>query len=209
MTFNDYIQIIGDGRNWPHFEVVFGTGAADWQRKRTAERLKEVRDLRNDVFHFKRRLLPEDIDTLQTQRRWLQMKVTAFEAKRQEEGAAKTSAEEPTFEDYHRLLTRRRVPRGQRQLYKALYDAGDAGLTHAELVEAMNRRDTRAIRGVLGALGRRANETPGYGQREKPGSGMAISWEELDDGQWRLRLLPEMRTALEVLDPDWLHKMAL
>jgi CBS domain-containing protein len=83
MTFNDYVQIIGDGRNWPHFEVAFGAG--DWLRKRTAKRLKEVRELRNDVFHFKRRLLPEDIETLAKCREWLQMKTRAFEAKRREE----------------------------------------------------------------------------------------------------------------------------
>jgi CBS domain-containing protein len=80
MTFNDYVQIIGDGRNWPHFEVAFGAG--DWLRKRTAKRLKEVRDIRNDVFHFKRRLLPVDIETLTKRREWLQMKTRAFEAKR-------------------------------------------------------------------------------------------------------------------------------
>lgn len=83
MTFNDYVQIIGDGRNWPHFEVAFGAG--EWQRKITAKRLKEVRDLRNDVFHFKRRLLKEDIEALTERREWLQMKTRAFEAKRQEE----------------------------------------------------------------------------------------------------------------------------
>ena len=81
MTFNDYVQIIGDGRNWPHFEIAFGAG--DWLRKRTAKRLKEVRDIRNDVFHFKRRLLPEDIERLMKRREWLQMKTRAFEARRQ------------------------------------------------------------------------------------------------------------------------------
>lgn len=207
MTFNDYVQIIGDGRNWPHFEAVFGAGAGDWQRKRTAERLKEVRDLRNDVFHFKRRLLPDDIQTLTEHRAWLQMKIRAFEAKKPEEIPFVTDIEGPTPEDYHRLLTRRRVPLGQRQLYQALYDAGDAGLTHAELAKVTGRRDTSAIRSILGGLGRRVNNTAGYGQKQKPGSGMALSWEELDDGQWRLRLLPGMRTALEVLDPEWLHEM--
>jgi hypothetical protein len=205
MTFNDYVQIIGHGRNWPHFEAAFGKGG--WLRKKTEERLKEVRDLRNDVFHFKRRLEAEDIETLTKHREWLQMKTRAFEAKRHHEATVATDVGGPTPEDYQRLLTRRRVPRGQRQLYKALYDAGDAGLTHAELIEVMGRRDILDLRGVLGALGRRVNQTPGFGQREKPGSGMALSWEELADGQWRLRLLPEMRAALEALDPDWLHKM--
>lgn len=205
MTFNDYVQIIGHGRNWPRFEAAFGKGG--WLRKKTEERLKEVRDLRNDIFHFKRRLETEDIETLTKHREWLHRRTRVIEALSQPEASVGEGGKRPTPEDYQRLLTRRRVPRGQRQLYKALYDAGDAGLTHAELAEVMGRRDVLAIRGVLGALGKRVNQTPGFGQREQPGSGMALSWEELVDGQWRLRLLPAMRTALETLDPDWLHKM--
>ena len=162
-----------------------------------------MRDLRNDVFHFRRKLLPEDTERLTEQREWLRMKITAFEATKRDKATVGTEVEGPTPEDYHRLLTRRPVPLGQRQLYKALYDAGETGLTHAELVEAMRRRDTRDLGGVLGALGRRINATPGYGKKERPGGYMALSWELLDDGQWRLRLLPEMRTALEALNPDW------
>jgi CBS domain-containing protein len=82
MTLNDYVQIIGDGRNWAHFSVVFGKG--EWQRKTTTERLKEIRDLRNDVFHFKRKLTSEDYETLATRREWLQMKTRAFEARKAE-----------------------------------------------------------------------------------------------------------------------------
>jgi hypothetical protein len=82
MTLNDYVQIIGDGRNWPHFEIVFGKG--DWQRKTTAERLKEVNDLRNDAFHFRRPFLPSDYERLATQREWLQVKTRAFEARKYE-----------------------------------------------------------------------------------------------------------------------------
>jgi len=206
MTFNDYVQILGDGRNWPHFEVAFGKG--DWQRKMTTVRLKEARDLRNDVFHFKRKLVPDDIERLTAHREWLQMKIRAFEARKRKPHTVSEEPDKPTPEDFHRLLTRIPVPRGQRQLYKALYDAGDAGLTHDELVKVMGRRDRRDLSGVLGSIGRRVNGTPGYGQRERPAGYMVLSWERLDDGQWRLRLLPEMRAALEALNPDWLHKMA-
>jgi CBS domain-containing protein len=94
MTFNDSVQIIGDGRNWPHFEIVFGKG--EWQRKRTVERLKAVRDLRNDVFHFKRKLLPEDIGQLTRHRDWLQTKTRAFEAKKQEEAQVRIGVDERT-----------------------------------------------------------------------------------------------------------------
>ena len=58
------------------------------------------------------------------------MKIRAFEAQVHEEATRTDDAGGPTPEDYRRLLTRSRVPRGQRQLFKALYDAGDTGLTH-------------------------------------------------------------------------------
>jgi len=80
MTFSDYVQIIGDGRNWPQFSIVFGKG--EWQRKITAEKLRAVRDLRNDVFHLKRKLTPEDYKRLTAHREWLQMKIRAFEARK-------------------------------------------------------------------------------------------------------------------------------
>lgn len=70
MNFNDYAQIIGDGRNWPKFEAIFG-GGGDWQRKRTRAKLEEIRDLRNDIFHFKRELTRRDHETLLSHRNWL------------------------------------------------------------------------------------------------------------------------------------------
>ena len=82
MTFNDYVQIVGDGRNWPLFETAFGKG--EWLRKQTVARLKEVRDLRNDAFHFRRQLEEEDNKTLVKHRDWLEMKSRSFEGRRQE-----------------------------------------------------------------------------------------------------------------------------
>jgi serine/threonine protein kinase len=84
---------------------------------------------------------------------------------------------------------------------------GDEGLTHDELVEAMGRRDLQDLSGVLGALGRRISGVPGYGEARRPGVEMVISRETPADGQRRLRLVPEMRKALEELDPGWLHEM--
>ncbi|MFC2031432.1 DUF4268 domain-containing protein [Chloroflexota bacterium] len=85
MTFNDYVQIIGDGRNWPHFTTVFGSG--DWQRKTTTARLKEVGALRNDVFHFRRDITARDRDLLGRRRKWLRMKARAFEARKAEKAS--------------------------------------------------------------------------------------------------------------------------
>jgi hypothetical protein len=71
----------------------------------------------------------------------------------------------------------------------------------------MGRRDRQDPSGVLGALGRHISGVPGYGQGKRPGVEMVIAYEQLPDGQQRLRLVPEMRKALEELDPAWLHEM--
>ena len=89
MTFDDYVQVITHGDNWPLFSEGFGEG--EWQRKNTADRLKQVRDLRNVIFHFRRRLTGEDHQLLNEARQWLQTKTRAFEAKRGS-GAARSEA---------------------------------------------------------------------------------------------------------------------
>lgn len=81
MSFNDYIQIIGDGRTWPRFRKAFGEAAGDWQRKRTRVKLERIRDLRNDVFHFRRRLDPTDRADLVDWRTWLLQKARIYEAR--------------------------------------------------------------------------------------------------------------------------------
>jgi CBS domain-containing protein len=205
MTFSDYVQIIAHGLNWELFADVFGQGEA--QRKRTHSRLTEVRDLRNEVFHFRRQLTDRDRRRLSAHASWLQMKVRAFEAKQHLPVVPVETAEGPTREDFRRLLTRIPVARGQKQVYKALYDAGERGMSQDELVEAIGRRDRHDLAGILGALGNRVNGTPGYGQRVKPAMGMVVTWEQMPDGQWRYWLRPRMREALEKLDPNWLHDM--
>lgn len=82
MTFSDYVQIIGDGRNWPRFEAAFGSGG--WLRRQTVVRLSEVRELRNDTFHFRRRLDEYDYATLMQHRDWLEMKARSFEGQKRE-----------------------------------------------------------------------------------------------------------------------------
>jgi hypothetical protein len=66
MTFNDYVLLIGHGKNWERFDRVF---QAD--RSLTHARLRQVRDLRNDVFHHRRALGPRDHDTLAASRDWM------------------------------------------------------------------------------------------------------------------------------------------
>lgn len=75
MTFNDYVQVIGDGRNWERFVATMGGS-----RERTRAKLEEIRDLRNDVFHFKRTITPDDQSSLRRHRDWILMRSRAVEA---------------------------------------------------------------------------------------------------------------------------------
>jgi len=78
MTVSDYAQVIGDGRCYPYFEKVFGAG--ELQRKRTRLRLEEIRELRNDAFHFRRDLNTHDLETLLEYRDWLKNIAIVYDA---------------------------------------------------------------------------------------------------------------------------------
>ena len=80
MTFDNYRSLISNGNNWPHFEAIFGG-----VRTRTSAKLKEIGDLRNDLFHFKREILVQDHQTLARHRDWLLNKVKQAEARRRSE----------------------------------------------------------------------------------------------------------------------------
>ena len=96
-------------------------------------------------------------------------------------------------EKIRKMISRRGVSQGQLQLYRILFEAGDSGISWAELVSKMAR--TRAqMAGVLGALGMRINRTEGLDD------GQGIShildlWE--DNGEWFYRMKPELREAIE------------
>jgi CBS domain-containing protein len=79
MTFNDYIQIIGDGRRWSHFEPIFGGN-----RARTRAKLEQLRDLRNVIFHFRRKISVDEHQTLAANRDWMLLKMRAAEARLEE-----------------------------------------------------------------------------------------------------------------------------
>ena len=76
MVFNDYVSIIGDGRNWPRFEGAFGG-----ERRRTRAKLDEIRELRNVVFHFKRALGANDQRDLRTYREWVLLRCRVVDAR--------------------------------------------------------------------------------------------------------------------------------
>jgi predicted transcriptional regulator len=79
MNFGDYIQIIGHENRWTHFDGVFGS-----TRIKTAAKLNQLRELRNTVFHFRRKLSVEEYESLAGGRDWLLMKARVAEAHREE-----------------------------------------------------------------------------------------------------------------------------
>ncbi len=94
-----------------------------------------------------------------------------------------------------RVLTRIPVPNGQRALFKALYEAGDSGLTPDQLCQVMGRKRSE-LTGVLGALGNRVERTPGK-PRDR-GIGILLFLEIAQrDGQWRYWLQPAFRALLQ------------
>lgn len=82
MTFDNYVQIISNNGNWRYFEAFFSSG--DVSRKQTTRKLQQLRDWRNVVFHFKRRLESWELNTLGEHRAWLQRRMRAFDARRNE-----------------------------------------------------------------------------------------------------------------------------
>jgi CBS domain-containing protein len=79
MTFNDYIQIVGDGRRWSHFASFFGGN-----RPRTRAKLEQLRDLRNVIFHFRREITVEEHQNLVAHRDWMLRNARAAEARFEE-----------------------------------------------------------------------------------------------------------------------------
>lgn len=95
----------------------------------------------------------------------------------------------------HRVLTRLPLPEGPRLLIRALWDAGEAGLSFAELATAASRTK-RQLAGVTGALGKRITGTEGVAAAH-PGVGIGLLfgiWRE--HGEWWYRLRPTFRQAL-------------
>jgi hypothetical protein len=101
---------------------------------------------------------------------------------------------EATVDDIRHMLTRIPVTVGQRALYKALYAAGDQGLSSSSLTAALDRSRAQ-LAGVLGALGRRVNGTEGL--EGKGGTELILEISLLDDGDWRYRMRQVLREALE------------
>lgn len=191
--FSDYEKVILQKNSWPAFEIWFS------RRGEFGRHITSARRYRNALKHG-RDIEPVERLNGQAAILWLER---AIGHTRFTDRVTALEGEGVTIEDCLRVLTRRDVPTGQRQLYEALLEAGSEGASAAHLVKTMGRRDESDLAGVLGALGRRINGTPGYGQTNRPGTAMVLEWAEGADGR-RYRLRTEMIQALRELAPAWL-----
>ncbi len=96
------------------------------------------------------------------------------------------------------------IPFGQKDLYRVLYQAGEAGLKYEEIAEQMHNRNTNQLAGVLGALGTRINGTKGV--EGKPGVGYLfeiVRGFDDDPTAWGWRMKPEMHQVIKNSNYDW------
>lgn len=117
MDFNDYAHIIGSRENWLYFSPLFGEG--DWARRSTTSKLTSIRGLRNDIFHFKRKLEQKDMDQLANFRDWLQRKARGFEERRRD---SPSSPSKPIPEVKHKQTGRAHREILRYQFWKGLLE---------------------------------------------------------------------------------------
>ncbi|MGI6206654.1 MAG: hypothetical protein ACOYEW_00460 [Anaerolineae bacterium] len=115
-----------------------------------------------------------------------------------EKGADRSTALVRFLQD---VLNRRELGENYKQLLASLYEAGDAGLLRRDLVQKLGLSDSQ-LSGILGALGRRIEATPGVDTAGRPGRTGTGHMMESDKvgGIWRYRLIPEAREAIEKED---------
>ena len=101
-----------------------------------------------------------------------------------------------------RVLTRRSIPGGQRDLFKALYAAEDTGLSTSELSKTISRSPSE-LAGVLGALGHRVQRTEGMPPNRPIGILLLLEIRE-HDREWRYWLRPAFRALLESAEVAYL-----
>lgn len=116
---------------------------------------------------------------------------------RQTQRVANQSASVKEF--MRRVLRRLPIPDGQIALYQALYHA-PSGLSYSALAESMQRAENE-LAGVLGALGRRVNNTEG----STGDLGITVLFDiERDSERWHYQMKDDLRRVLEEENFDWL-----
>jgi len=99
-----------------------------------------------------------------------------------------------------RVLRNGPMPNGQRALLRALYEAGQAGLTGPELAAQLDR-DEQQLGRLLARLGRRVRRTPGAAILQRPGITLMLDITPAE-GQWRYKLRGAVRQALDAQKPE-------
>ena len=108
--------------------------------------------------------------------------------------------------DIRRIVTRKSIPPGQITLYKVLYEVGDQSVSNSILADQMRWGDTVSLRGVLGALGNRVNQTEGLTTQRSVFDLMIERGER--NGELYYRIRPDLRTIINSL-PALRQAMAL
>ncbi len=96
------------------------------------------------------------------------------------------------------------IPNGQKDLYNVLYQADEEGLDYTTLSSRM-LRTKRKMSGVLGALGRRINNTPGI--EDEPGVAFLLNYKNNapPKGSWGWGMSQELRQVLENGNYSWFN----
>lgn len=76
MSMQDYITILRRSDSWTLFSDVFGI-----DRRVVYAKLESLPNLRNEVFHFRRKITVEEYDKLRSSRDWLLNKISKLEAR--------------------------------------------------------------------------------------------------------------------------------
>lgn len=96
-----------------------------------------------------------------------------------------------------------KLPNGQKALYNALFSAAEDGLDYSTLAARMERTE-KQLSGILGALGRRVNNTKGI--EGEPGILFFLTYKNSapPNGKWGWAMSPELKQVLENGNYSWL-----
>ena len=73
LAFGHYVQTISNRGRWPDFEPALKTS-----REAVTADLRNINELRNAIFHFRRQIIPRDTDDLRRHRDRLRMRMNAY-----------------------------------------------------------------------------------------------------------------------------------
>ena len=80
LTLHDHVMILRHKDTWGKFSDAFGTN-----RRIVFAKLENLPELRNEIFHFRRKITIEEYDTLRRARDWLLRRISKFEARQRSE----------------------------------------------------------------------------------------------------------------------------